>query len=221
MPDKKVVLVRLRDYELAELDACRQILRVPSRNTIVNIALRRFLRASPKAEFHAKRVVKLRIDGRLQKKLAEMAERLGATCTEIIRMAVRDLMENKPLPSAGDRPSRLPRDHEREEFSNMKTQLINALKDMESHDSVFDFRLVEEIASSAIYVRRGEQYLDNPDCTPETYAAVSDAMAKHAARMRAAIKDLAANRAERLKVKSASSLAAEIQKVIDRVVREE
>lgn len=38
--------------------------------------------------------------------------------------------------------------------------------------------------------------------------------------MRAAIKDLAANRKERLKAQSTSKLAADIKNLIDKVVRE-
>lgn len=45
-------------------------------------------------------------------------------------------------------------------------------------------------------------------------------MAKQAARMRAAIKELAASRAERLKTQSVTSLAADIKRIVDRVIHE-
>jgi len=220
VPDRKVVMVRLRDYELLELNAFSQSLGIPSRSRLVNLALQQFLQASPKPELHANRLVKLRIDSPLQKRLAEMSKLLGTTCTEIIRMALRDFMGHKTLASAGYGQVEFFRDDEREEYSSMKAQLVKALKRMEGHNPAFDLPLVEEISRSAIYVKRGEQYLDDPACAPETYAAVSDAMAKQAARMRTAIRDLAANRAERLKAKSASNLAAEIRKAVDKVVGE-
>lgn len=69
---------------------------------------------------------------------------------------------------------------------------MRALERLEGFDPVLDLPLIEEVARSAIYVRRGERFLDDPECSAGTYAAVSDAMAKQAARMRAAIKELAA-----------------------------
>jgi hypothetical protein len=102
----------------------------------------------------------------------------------------------------------------------MKARLVKGLQRMSAYDSAFDTPLVDEIARAATYVKRGERYLDDPNCSPETYAAISDGIAKQAARMRGAIKDLAANRKERLKAQSASKLAADIKNLIDKVVRE-
>jgi hypothetical protein len=107
-----------------------------------------------------------------------------------------------------------------DEYERMKAQLIKALRRMDAYNSMFDLPLVEEIARGAIYVKRGEQFLDDPKCSPTTYSALSDAIVKHSNRMRAAIKDLAANRAERLKVQSATKLAEEIRNAIDKVIRE-
>mgnify|MGYP007042367497 CR=1 FL=1 len=102
----------------------------------------------------------------------------------------------------------------------MKRNLLTALRKLEAYNPVFDIPFVEEIASSMLYLKRGKRFLDDPDCSPTTYAAVSDAMAKHSSRMRAAAKELAASRAERLKTKSATRLAAEIKSVIDKVIQE-
>jgi hypothetical protein len=102
----------------------------------------------------------------------------------------------------------------------MKARLVNGLRRMSAYNSAFDTPLVDEIAHAATYVKRGERYLDDANCLPETYAAISDGIAKQAARMRAAIKDLAANRKERLKAQSTSKLAAEIKNLIDKVVSE-
>lgn len=107
------------------------------------------------------------------------------------------------------------------EFERARGRFVGALAQLEGFDVVLDMPLVEEVVRSAVYVRRGERYLDDPQCSPGTYAVVSDAMAKHAARMRGAIKDLAASRAERLKTKSASGLADELKKIIDKVIQEE
>lgn len=102
----------------------------------------------------------------------------------------------------------------------MKRNLLTALRKLEAYNPVFDIPFVEEIASSVIHLKRGERFLNDPNCSATTYAAVSDAMAKHSSRMRAAVKELAASRAERLKTKSATRLAAEIKSVIDKVIQE-
>jgi len=107
-----------------------------------------------------------------------------------------------------------------DQYENMKARLVKGLQRMSAYNSAFDTPLVDEIAHAATYVKRGERYLDDPNCSPETYAAISDGIAKQAARMRAAIRDLAANRKERLKAQSTSKLAADIKSLIDKVVRE-
>lgn len=112
------------------------------------------------------------------------------------------------------------RDDEVNQFDIARRKLEKALKKLEGYEPDLDLPLVEEVVRSAIYVKRGEQFLDAPDCSAATYAAVSDAVAKHAARMRAAIKELAASRAERLKLQSATTLVAEIKSALDKVIRE-
>jgi len=117
-------------------------------------------------------------------------------------------------------PVEFMRDEDLDEFESTRDRIVRALKELEGYDPVLDLPLVEEVARSAIYVKHGERFLDGPSCSPATYAAVSDAMAKHASRMRAAIKQLASGRAERLRFRSASKLVAEIKAVIDKVTRE-
>ncbi len=99
-------------------------------------------------------------------------------------------------------------------------KLVTALKRLEGYDPDLDLPLIEEVARSAAFIKRGEAYLKNPRCSPETYSAVSDGMAKHASRMRQAMKELAATRAERMRYQSATSLAAEFKEVVDRIIRQ-
>lgn len=100
-------------------------------------------------------------------------------------------------------------------------KLVLALKRWESYDPDLDLPLVEEVARSAAFVKRGEAYLRNPRCSPETYAAVSDGMAKQASRMRQAMKELAATRAERMRYQSATALATELKAVVDQIIHQE
>ncbi len=108
-----------------------------------------------------------------------------------------------------------------EELENMRQRLVEALSRLEGYDPVLDLPLVDEVARSAINLRFGERFLDDPKCSPTTYAAVSDAMAKHASRMRAAIKQLAAGRAERLRFQSFTGLVSEIKAAVDKVIQNE
>jgi hypothetical protein len=100
-------------------------------------------------------------------------------------------------------------------------RLVSALKRLEGYDPDLDLPLIEEVAHSAAFIKRGECYLNSPRCSPETYVSVSDGMAKHASRMRQAMKELAATRAERMRYQSATALAAEVKEVVNRIIRQE
>ena len=100
-------------------------------------------------------------------------------------------------------------------------RLIAALRNLEGFDPDLDMPLIDEVARSAVNLKLGERFLLDPRCSAGTYAAVSDAMAKHASRLRNAMKELAVSRAARLRFQSVTSLVAEIKNVVDRVIREE
>lgn len=100
-------------------------------------------------------------------------------------------------------------------------KLVSALKRLEGYDPDLDLPLIEEVARSAAFIKRGEAYLNRKDCSPETYSSISDGMAKHASRMRQAMKDLAVTRAERMRYRSATAFVAEFKEAVDRVIRQE
>jgi hypothetical protein len=100
-------------------------------------------------------------------------------------------------------------------------KLAAALKRLEGYDPDFDLPLIEEVAHSAAFVKLGEAYLRREDCTPETYASISDGMAKHASRMRQAMKELAVTRTERMRHQSATAFVAELKEAVDRVIHQE
>jgi hypothetical protein len=100
-------------------------------------------------------------------------------------------------------------------------RLVSALKRLEGYNPDLDLPLIEEVARSAAFIKRGETYLNRKNCSPETYAGISDGMAKHASRMRQAMKELAVTRAERMRCQSATAFAAELKAAVDRVIRQE
>lgn len=101
------------------------------------------------------------------------------------------------------------------------SKLVSALKRLEGYDLDLDLPLIEEVARSAAFIKLGETFLCKKNCSPETYSSISDGMAKHASRMRQAMKELAVTRAERLLNQSATAFAAELKEAVDRVIRKE
>ena len=99
-------------------------------------------------------------------------------------------------------------------------KLVLALKRLEGYDPVLDLPLIEEVARSAAFIKRGESFLNRPNCSPETYSSISDGMAKQASRMRQAMKELAATRAERLRFQSATAQAAQVKEIVDKIIHQ-
>ena len=100
-------------------------------------------------------------------------------------------------------------------------KLTLALRRLEGYDPVLDLPLIEEVARSAVFIKLGESFLTNPKCSPETYSSISDGMAKHASRMRQAMKELAATRAERMRFQSATAQAAQVKEIVDKIIHQE
>ena len=100
-------------------------------------------------------------------------------------------------------------------------KLVLALKRLEDYDPVLDLPLIEEVARSAAFIKRGETFLNRPNCSPETYSSISDGMAKQASRMRQTMKELAATRAERMRFQSATAQAAQVKEIVDKIIHQE
>jgi hypothetical protein len=100
-------------------------------------------------------------------------------------------------------------------------KLVLALKRLEGYDPVLDLPLIEEVARSAAFIKLGESFLTHPKCSPATYSSISDGMAKHASRMRQAMKELAATRAERMRHQSATAQAAAVKEIVDKIIHQE
>ncbi|MGA2462031.1 MAG: hypothetical protein ABSF82_11495 [Candidatus Bathyarchaeia archaeon] len=100
-------------------------------------------------------------------------------------------------------------------------KLVLALKRLEGYNPVLDLPLIEEVARSAAFIRLGESFLINPKCSPGTYASISDGIAKHASRMRQAMKELAATRAERMRYQTATAQAAQVKEIVDKIIHQE
>jgi len=100
-------------------------------------------------------------------------------------------------------------------------KLTLALRRLEGYDPDLDLPLIEEVARSAVFIKLGESFLINPKCSPETYSSISDGMAKHASRMRQAMTELAATRAERMRYQSATAQAAQVKEIVDKIIHQE
>jgi hypothetical protein len=100
-------------------------------------------------------------------------------------------------------------------------KLTLALRRLEGYDPVLDLPLIEEVARSAVFIKLGESFLNRPNCSPETYSSISDGMAKHASRMRQAMKELAATRSERMRFQSATAQAAQVKEIVDKIIHQE
>jgi len=96
VPGKARIRLRFYEHELTQLDSLVRSSGCPSRTRLLNILIEHFLRSQVLAEFGPcrKRTVKFLLDPPVLQRLLEAARSSGMASNDIIRMALRRLMEH-------------------------------------------------------------------------------------------------------------------------------
>lgn len=100
------------------------------------------------------------------------------------------------------------------EYERLLKRLHDAVKELGDYDSRIDGLLIDRAVRAKIYLERCENLLDRVR-DPTEIQTITDAVSKWNAILRHALKDLAANRKERLKSKSGREIVEELERFIE------
>jgi len=107
---------------------------------------------------------------------------------------------------------------ELDRINRLMQAMIEHIKGMGDYAPAFDDPLIEMIAKAIVIAEKAERWLDVDDVDVANSAL--DIISKSRAMMRSAIEDLAANRKERLKQKSAAEVRDEVEKFVKKIMGE-
>ena len=107
---------------------------------------------------------------------------------------------------------------ELDRVNRLMQEMIDYVKGMGDYAPAFDNPLIETIAKSIVFAEKAEKWLDVDDVDVANSAL--DMISKCRAMMRNAVEDLAANRRERLKQKSAAEVRDEVEKFVKKIMGE-
>jgi len=144
-----------------------------------------------------------------------MNKRQPSTFTKISRAyskILRDLGEAPPV--------KMPRleQKDRDEFKRLCDNMKLMLQDAGDYQPAIDDLLIERAVTAFIYARKFHEHLDATAATEaETIARIADAISKFDAAFRNALRELAANRRERLKFKTQAEVEGELKEFFEQL----
>ena len=97
-------------------------------------------------------------------------------------------------------------DEDKPELERLRKGIIKLLKKFGGYEPALDDILIDEIASSTIYYKKAEQYLDTASATEHTYASIADSKVKLQKTIQTALRELAVSRRDRLDQQSQANL---------------
>jgi hypothetical protein len=100
------------------------------------------------------------------------------------------------------------------ELDRIKKGIIKLLKKFGGYEPALDDILVEQIASSTIYYKRAERFLDATSATEFTYARIADSKMKLQKMIETAMQELALSRRDRLTQQGQTDFTRQLQEAI-------
>ena len=97
-------------------------------------------------------------------------------------------------------------DEDRPELERLRKGIIKALKKFGVYEPALDDILVEHIASSTIYWKKMERFLDSASADEYTFVRITDSKLKMQKMIEDAMRELAVSRRERLNRKDSADL---------------
>ncbi|MGP8069415.1 MAG: hypothetical protein ACLP5V_05950 [Candidatus Bathyarchaeia archaeon] len=106
------------------------------------------------------------------------------------------------------------RSEDQPELERLQKGIIKLLKKFGVYEPVLDDILVEQIASSTIYYKRAEKFLDATSATEYTYASIADSKVKLQKMIETAMQELALSRRDRLTQQGQTDFTRQLQEAI-------
>lgn len=100
------------------------------------------------------------------------------------------------------------------ELERIAQGIINVLKRYSGYEPEIDDILVYRIATTIIYSRRTESFLDAPTADEKTYTRIIDVQAKQQSMIENALAQLALSRRDRLSRKEEADITAKLRQAI-------
>lgn len=105
-------------------------------------------------------------------------------------------------------------DEDQPELERLKNGIIKLLKKFGGYEPALDDILIEQIASSTIYWKKVERFLDTASATEYTYASIADSKVKWQKMIDTAMRELALSRRDRLNQQSQTDFTRQLQEAI-------
>lgn len=104
------------------------------------------------------------------------------------------------------------------EYERTRSEIIKVLERHGGYEPAIDDLYVSQIATTAIYLKRIEYFVDSDLATEDTYSSVTDTKLKMGKIIENAVRQLALSRRDRISKQNQSSLMNELREEIKRVV---
>ncbi|HYB67837.1 MAG TPA: hypothetical protein VEC43_05870 [Candidatus Acidoferrales bacterium] len=105
-------------------------------------------------------------------------------------------------------------DDDRPEFERIRNGIIKALQKFAGYEPEIDDILVDQIASSTIYWKKLEKFLDAETASEYTFARVADSKSKFLAMIDTNLRELALNRRARIGQQGEAELMRKLREEI-------
>ena len=97
------------------------------------------------------------------------------------------------------------------EYEKIRTEIVNVLEKTGGYEPAVDNLYIDRIASTAIYARKLETFLDSSQATARTYAQVTDTKLKLSKIIDSAMHQLALTRRDRIGKETESNFVNELK----------
>ena len=104
------------------------------------------------------------------------------------------------------------------EYQKLRNEIINVLEKSGGYEPAVDNLYIDRIASTAIYARKLETFLDSAQATARTYAQVTDTKLKLSKIIDDAMHHLALTRRDRISKQTESNFVNELKQALQKAL---
>lgn len=121
-------------------------------------------------------------------------------------------------PTAPVRKTPLLKEKDLAEYERTRSEIIKVLEKMGGYEPAIDDIYVAQIATTVIYLKRIELFVDSDLATEDTYSSVTDSKLKMGKIIQNAISQLALSRSDRIGNQTQASLQNQLREELERAV---
>jgi hypothetical protein len=107
------------------------------------------------------------------------------------------------------------------EYERTRSEIIKVLEKMGGYEPAIDDIYVTQIATTVIYLKKIEFFVDSNLATEDTYSSVTDSKLKMGKIIENAIRQLALSRRDRIGTQTQASFRNELKEELERALRNE